>query len=590
MKEPFQESKLANPDLLGGGQYNPSSASQSDCSTAPPGADPSSMEQQPHKQQRWAALFFLVSVPAIAHLLFSWMGMNPTDDGFFFGMGRRILDGQLPHLDFITARPAGTGLMWAPVIIFGGDYTIWISRLTVWFEFACIAWIWTAIVARLLRQSLGLFEQVALALVVFAITAHHALLTPWPADDGLWFTSIGLLCCLSPQSSYRFLGYLIIGASCLFKQNFLAIGPAFLVVLGQWRQVRYWLALVVIPTAYVTWICAGGGFHDFVLQMTSHADLYDTGFRRYLHSKPLFCGFIASYFGLLAVSGQIKTPVLNLPQNARSFLISLGTAAVFIPSAISLVWSFTAPQKYSFVLFGLVMGAAVYFLCRRDSASELIRAALLVLAVMWTVSISIGYNCPALGAGIAAVLLAGYLRMLLPSGDAGRRFRAIWRWCLLASTVVTLICFGIGRVLFIYRDLPAWKLTCSLNGVLPGGKLIKTNPVTYEYMKELHDLVQQYQGREYMILPDGAIWWIKAPQGNPLPTSWPLDFELGTPQLYNRFIQALDAQHGRGVIFLAKVMGFNLVNVPAPDWYSVVPYVKSHFHKIGETKYWEVYE
>ena len=29
-------------------------------------------------------LVFLVMVPTIAHLLFSWMGLNPTDDGSIF--------------------------------------------------------------------------------------------------------------------------------------------------------------------------------------------------------------------------------------------------------------------------------------------------------------------------------------------------------------------------------------------------------------------------------------------------------------------------------------------------------------------------
>jgi len=501
--------------------------------------------QQPQKHYRLATLVFLAFVPAVAHLLFSWMGMNPTDDGFFFGMGRRILDGEIPHRDFITARPAGTGILWMPVIILGGDYTIWISRLIVWFQFACIAWIWTAVITRLLRQSLDLVEQTALALMVFAITAHYALLTPWPADDGLWFTSIGLLLCLSHRPFHKFLGYAMMGGSCLFKQNFLVIGPVFLVVLGDWRRIRYWFALTLLPFAYVAFMWMTGALADFTLQLTSHTDLYGTGFRRYLHSLPLYCGFIASYFGLLAVSGEIKTPVLSPPRNVRWRLISVGTALAFIPPAVCLAWSFGAFQKYSFALFGMIIGAIVYFACHRDSAFDVIKVGVLVLAEMWTVSISVGYNCPALGAGLAAALLAGCLRMLLPSDAAGNKFRVAWRSCLLASTAITLICFGVGRSWHIYMEPPAWKLTCSLNGILPGGRMIRTNPVTFQYLKELHDLIQPLNGREYAILPDAAIYWVKAPQKNPLPTSWPLDFELSTPELFNRFTQALEARRGR---------------------------------------------
>jgi hypothetical protein len=548
-----------------------------------------SVIQQSRKHYRLATLVFLAFVPAIAHLLFSWMGMNPTDDGFFFGMARRILDGEIPHRDFITARPAGTGILWMPVILLGGDYTIWISRLIVWFQFACVAWIWTAAITQLLRQSLSLIEQTALALMVFAITAHFALLTPWPADDGLWFTSIGLLLCLSNRPFHKFLGYAMVGGSCLFKQNFLAVGPVFLVALGDWRQIRHWFALALLPSAYVTFMWATGALTDFALQMTSHTDLLSTGFLRYLHSCPLYCGFIAAYFGLLAVSGETKARMIP-PRNLRLWLISLGTALAFIPPAVCLAWSFGAFQKYSFALFGMIIGAMVYFACHRDSAFEVIKVGVLVLVEMWTVSISIGYNCPALGAGLAAAMLACCLRMLLPPVESENRFHVAWRSCALASTAITLLCFGIGRSWHIYMEPPAWKLTCSLSGILPGGKLIRTNPATFQYMKELHDVVDRLQGREYAVLPDAAIWWVKAPQRNPLPTSWPLDFELGTPALFDRFVQALEARRGRTVILVAKVMGFNLVNKPAPDWYAIVPYVESHFHKVGETQYWAVYE
>jgi hypothetical protein len=115
---------------------------------------------------------FLILVPMMAHLLFSWMGMNPTDDGFFLGMGRRLLNGEIPHRDFITARPAGTGILWMPVVLLGGNYTIWISRFFVWFQFACIAWIWTGVISRMLKQTLWPWEQAAVALVAFAISAQ----------------------------------------------------------------------------------------------------------------------------------------------------------------------------------------------------------------------------------------------------------------------------------------------------------------------------------------------------------------------------------------------------------------------------------
>ncbi len=61
-------------------------------------------------------------VPTLAHLLFSWMGFSPIDDGFTLAYGRRILEAEVPHRDFII-RPFISPLIHVPCVLFGGDYT-----------------------------------------------------------------------------------------------------------------------------------------------------------------------------------------------------------------------------------------------------------------------------------------------------------------------------------------------------------------------------------------------------------------------------------------------------------------------------------
>ena len=56
-------------------------------------------------QARLASLSFLVLVPLVAHLLFSALGFNPTDDGFTLAYSRRIIEGEIPHRDFMMLRP-----------------------------------------------------------------------------------------------------------------------------------------------------------------------------------------------------------------------------------------------------------------------------------------------------------------------------------------------------------------------------------------------------------------------------------------------------------------------------------------------------
>ena len=83
------------------------------------------------KKELLALASFLVLVSLLSHLSFSWMGFTPTDEGFTLAHSRRILDGQVPHRDFIIIRPFISPLLHVPEVFFGGDYTLWLSRLFV---------------------------------------------------------------------------------------------------------------------------------------------------------------------------------------------------------------------------------------------------------------------------------------------------------------------------------------------------------------------------------------------------------------------------------------------------------------------------
>src|SRR5438128_4730574 len=98
---------------------------------------------------------FLILVPLLSHLLFSWMGFTPTDEGFTLAYSRRILDGQVPHRDFIIVRPFFSPLLHVPVVFFGGDYTFWLSRMFVWFQLACMSLMWSSVANRLTKAALS---------------------------------------------------------------------------------------------------------------------------------------------------------------------------------------------------------------------------------------------------------------------------------------------------------------------------------------------------------------------------------------------------------------------------------------------------
>src|SRR3990172_49476 len=88
----------------------------------------------------------LLALTIAVHLIFSPLGFNPTDDGFTLAYSRRLLEGEVPHRDFIIIRPALSPLLHVREVWLGGDHTYWISRLVFWLQLAVISFLWTLLI------------------------------------------------------------------------------------------------------------------------------------------------------------------------------------------------------------------------------------------------------------------------------------------------------------------------------------------------------------------------------------------------------------------------------------------------------------
>src|SRR6266850_1768570 len=118
-----------------------------------------------HEPSVLDGLLFVFFVSLIAHFCFSWMGLIPTDDGFVMAYSRRLLEGEVPHRDFVSIRPLGSPLLHLPCVLLGGEHTYYVSRFIVWMEFACCAWLWTRIIETLLGSSLRRLDRLLLAVI-----------------------------------------------------------------------------------------------------------------------------------------------------------------------------------------------------------------------------------------------------------------------------------------------------------------------------------------------------------------------------------------------------------------------------------------
>ncbi len=531
---------------------------------------------------------FLLVVPTLAHLLFSWRGFAPVDDGFTLAYGRRILEGQVPHLDFIIIRPFLSPLIHTPFVLFGGDYTFWISRFFVWFQFACISWAWVCIVNRTFDNPFDNATKIFIALTSFAASVHYFVLTAWHTVDGLFLSSIGAWLLLTQERPKgRVIGYLLIAAAYLCKQSFLFVAPLAVLLLGDWRKKKYWLTIALPAAGYCAYLLVTGSFSEAVLQLASQTGIASTGVGSYLNYGTLL-GVLAGYCSMFLLS--VDTVLLLRAERARMY-IGVSILVVVTAALIAIGLYRGSLATISFGVFGTVLGAVLHRVSKvttRDEGKTIV--VLMALLLAWSASLSVGYNFPTLLLGPLFTILVAFAYSVRES--LGPKFL---RTALVVAGIAILLGFGISRPYYIYREQPSSELTEPLDEVLPGGRLIYTNPNTYEFLVDLNNATALVSARDktYAIIPDVPGYWVQSRQVNPLLVDWPQPVELGNQHLIDRVTNDLAAQRGEVSVIVQKVYAFYLADGSVPldeDQYAVVQYVRTNFEKTHETEFFELYE
>jgi hypothetical protein len=531
---------------------------------------------------------FLLIVPTLAHLLFSWRGFAPVDDGFTLAYSRRILEGQVPHRDFIIIRPFVSPLLHTPFVLFGGDYTYWVSRFFVWFQFACISWAWVCVIGRAFDNPFNNLMKLFIALVSFAASVHYFVLTAWHTVDGLFLSSIGVWMLVTQrQTTNRVIGYSLIAAAYLCKQSFLSMAPLSILLMGDWREKKYWLTIALPAALYCAYLLATGAFSEASLQLASQSSILSTGVVSYLNYGTLL-GILTGYCSMFLLS----TSTVPLPGARRATRYVGASLLTIMPAIVIAIGLYRASlATVSFGVFGMVLGVTLYYASSGVTRGEdKIPILLIALLLAWSASLSVGYNFPTLLLGTLFAILATSVYSLRESVEP--RFLQM---TLIAMGAAILLSFGVSRPYYIYREQPSSGLTESLDGVLPGGRLIYTNPNSYAFLVDLNgatDLVMS-EDKQYAIIPDVPGYWVQSRQTNPLLVDWPQPVELGNEYLVNRVTSDLAAKRGEVTVLVQKSHAFYLADgfVPLDDeQYAVVKYVRANFTKTHETKFFDLYE
>lgn len=534
----------------------------------------------------WLGALFVL--PMLAHLAFSRFGFNPTDDGFILASSRRLLDGQVPHRDFISVRPVGSALLHMPWVAWAGAHTFLVGRMVAWFEFAIMAWATVQLGLRLTGRQRDAVAELSLTIIAFVLATNTFPIMPWHTIDALTLTLAGLALAARAQSPAKIAGYFLLGAAALCRQNFLAVAPVAAFLLGDRRRWSTGVAIVAPLAFYAAWLVVTGAVPDAIVQLGSQSDLDTFGFRAFLRPATL----------VGAVLGYCASRLHQQRAPFRSGLPGIADALIWIVVA-GAVLGIPQPGFFflgtaSYLLFGAAVGAGCALAMGRAFRSGESRLLWLTVLVSWSTAVSIGMNSPALATGVLAVALivsTGY-----GAFASNRRGRAR----LAHVTAVALVICALGgswvhaRTAVIYRDRPAAELDSPLGAVLDGAHGIVTGPRTFAVMADLDRAVAMTHGARHAVVADFAAHWVASPQSNPVAIDWAQSVELNRPELRARVEHDLESLRGRGFIIVQKIAAGPIANryVPLFDdrYYCIPAYVRAHFRRTAETEFFAIYQ
>ncbi|UGQ10125.1 hypothetical protein LO772_25035 [Yinghuangia sp. ASG 101] len=542
----------------------------------PPGTDPPASPAGPWwrrytpsrdawDRRRVARVAFAVAWPL---LLATWLtayvgryGFAPMDQGFTQALTWRILHGEVPHADFFSPRPAGSALFHIVDFAIPGPLMLvqaWIATL----QFAVSA---IALAVLVTGRPWTRFGPLLIGLTAAAtmVNLHMWAAMTWHTTDGIFFASLGW--CLIDRgvrrdsSAMRRWGLFLAGYAVICKQSFapVALVALAMVYLHPRRTgrvtvrgvVRDLAALAAGPFAYVVWVVLAGGTAELPDQLlgtdsvwgervlTMLPDMLDHAPREARWLWVFLAALAAVAAARLVARHAADGPVRRVAEWADPVACVVATAAVVaVPAQAKLIF---AEVAYSVVLWWMLVAAVVVDLI---VGRRVLTAALPVLALGWMVSLSYGYDVPALiGGSLALTTLVVLWRGAASPGPmavaaASPARRAVYvRAAALTCAGVLVVGTGAVKLLDVrdgnsYIDSGRPYLTQDMGTVSPEMRGIRTSPGDRRYMEQVRDCVKARPAKWVAVLPDTSVAYPVFKLRNPFPMDWLYFMEVTNPE------------------------------------------------------------
>lgn len=570
------------------------------------------------------AFLFIVALYYIVRFIEN-EGFNPTDDGWVLSQSWRLLQGEVPHVDFISLRPVTSGLLHS--IHFFSPLPLEVSaRWFVVFQIFTYSFIWTYLLFKSFqiqfKTNQNLYFTFFLLLIFsFILNNFNFGIFPWTTTDALFFASLSFLFfdkIFEQNNSFIkkdipvVISLMLITIAVTCRQSFVFLG----IILFLITAIKYFkekriinLIFIIIIGALPFWIYTGYLIkHDavapFIEQMTRRNEFFETAVIRYIKSfikTPLFGMhfiFLISFIYLFIKGDKIKLRerfynVKNILLQHKKYTLILLVIYAILTVAFSLnllIAEDTMFLNATFEIFWIfIMVSIITFLITELNKKQKFYI-FTVLIMSWSGSISLGANSPVFTKGIlaiATILMIIYsINKLSPEwfGILSNKKNAIL-YSVFLIFIISVSVYGQRRI--NYRDLESSKLTSCMGNIFPEFGKIKTNHDLYNYYKDFMKIYNDYKlHNKFVMLPSNPVIYPLMKSKNPFPIDWMDHYEYVNyeKEFFRRLEKALSINKDLYIIidrYDIKTMAYELspldFNKVMMDYYKLPKYSYYNF-------------
>ena len=520
----------------------------------------------------WQVVLALAWPAVLVALLGLFVGrqdLNITDGPFVVGFAHRVLNGEIPHADFISPRPAGSAYLHTIEFLLPVP-VMWASRVAMLAQLAAVSVLLAMLVLDRPFLRLGVAGAAA-AVGATVVNLHTFPAMAWHTVDGMTCAALGFvllergLRSAHPRLGLLAAGAAVLGSAPLMKQSFFVVPLLGLARLA-WglfaarraaaapqdasplrdRARTFLLATLAmgVPGAlYVLLVTIGGAFSRMVDELTGGRGVWGQALTDFLKADVVgdeTLRYMAIVAGLLVVAEVLRRlrPRFAWPAAAGEVAARLALTWIVVDLALRGDLLFTTP--WSFQVFWLgVVAVVVVSLARR----ALDWPGVVVVSLGWMVSLSWGAARPALAAGSIAMYVA------IRAWDGWRTPERLPRFAAVAAPVAVAVAAAFLAVQTFYDvrsdrtflpERPTDALTARLGGIAPSLKGLRTGETTAQYFNETRKCIEEHPAKWVAVIPEDALAAPAFDVRNPFPMDWLWPDEYSGPGSRERLLKAAE--------------------------------------------------